>query len=87
MHKQPILKAGLKLFATDSNVLEMRWQRAPDLKCHDTETVRTITHRQVCGTIMSSLSAKLATKSTETTHSQTSLKYAGDRTWKQSYVS
>ena len=36
-------KRRLKLFTADS-VLEMRWQRVPDLWCHDMETARTITH-------------------------------------------
>jgi len=42
LHKQPSLKARLKLFATNITVLEMRWQHVPNLGCRDAETARTI---------------------------------------------
>jgi len=43
LHKEPSLKARLELFATNITVLEMRWQRVPNLGCRDAETARTIT--------------------------------------------
>ena len=47
MHKEPILEARFELFTTDVSVLEIRWQRVPDLWYHDTETARTITHSPI----------------------------------------
>jgi len=43
LHKEPSLKARLELFASNTTVLEMRWQHVPNLGCRDTETARTIT--------------------------------------------
>jgi len=43
LHKEPSLKARLELFATNTTVLEMRWQHVPSLGCRDAETARTIT--------------------------------------------
>jgi len=42
LHKEPSLKARLELFATNTTVLEMRWQHVPNLGCRDAETARTV---------------------------------------------
>ena len=44
LHKKPGLKTRLELFATNTTLLEMKWQQhVPNPGCHDTETARTIT--------------------------------------------
>jgi len=43
LHKEPSLKARLELFATNINVLEIKWQHVPNLGCGDAETAQTIT--------------------------------------------
>ena len=43
LHKESSLKARLELFATNTTVLEMRWQHVPNLRCRDAETARNIT--------------------------------------------
>jgi len=42
LQKEPNLKARLELFATNTTVLEMRWQHVPNLVCRDVETAWTI---------------------------------------------